>query len=63
MPKKRKSAEYQGYKCHKKGLGIIVLGLLILANAYWGFLGWDYFTGALLVLAGIIKMIMHMKYM
>jgi uncharacterized membrane protein HdeD (DUF308 family) len=42
---------------HKsKGWGMIIIGLLILANAYWTILGWDYFIGIILVLTGIIKL-------
>jgi len=43
------------HKC--KGAIALVLGLLILANAYWTVLGWAYFIGIILVLAGIIKLI------
>ena len=47
---------------HKmKGAGMVVLGLLILANTYWGFLAWAGFIGALLVLGGLLKLLMPMK--
>lgn len=45
-------------KWHKaKGTMALILGLLIFANAYWAIVGWDYFIGIILVLAGIIKLI------
>jgi uncharacterized membrane protein HdeD (DUF308 family) len=44
---------------HKmKGAGMLVLGLLILANVYWGFLNWATFIGALLALGGLLKWLM-----
>jgi uncharacterized membrane protein HdeD (DUF308 family) len=47
--------EMKWHKC--KGWIMVVLGLLILANAYWAVLGWDYFIGIILVLVGIIKLL------
>jgi len=49
---------------HKgKGVGMLVLGLLIVANDYWGFLDWATFIGALLVLGGFLKLTMpHKKH-
>jgi uncharacterized membrane protein HdeD (DUF308 family) len=44
-----------------KGAGMLVLGLLILANAYWGFLTWGAFIGAFLALGGFIKLLMPHK--
>ena len=38
---------------------LLVVGLLIITNAYWGFLTWDFFIGGLLVLFGVIKLFMH----
>jgi len=47
---------------HKmKGVGMLVLGLLILANAYLEFLTWAGFLGVLLVLGGLLKLLMPMK--
>jgi uncharacterized membrane protein HdeD (DUF308 family) len=47
---------------HKmKGVGMLILGLLILANALWPFLTWGAFIGALLVLGGFIKLLMPHK--
>lgn len=47
---------------HKmKGVGMLILGLLILANAYWGFLTWAAFIGILFVLGGLLKFLMPCK--
>lgn len=47
---------------HKyKGAGMLVLGLLVLANAYWEVLDWGLFFGALLVLGGLLKLFMPHK--
>ena len=47
---------------HKyKGVGMLVLGLLIAANAYWVILDWATFIGALLVLGGLLKLLMPHK--
>lgn len=35
---------------------MLVIGLIVLANAYYAFIGWDYLIGGLLVLAGLIKL-------
>jgi len=45
---------------HKKIMGgkMIILGALIVANAYWGLLNWPWFIGGVLVLAGIAKLAM-----
>ena len=43
--------------CKGKGIMMLIVGLLVLANAYWMVLGWDYFIGIILVLAGIIKLV------
>jgi len=40
------------------GVMAIILGLLILGNVYWPTLSWWAFVGALLIIAGIAKM-MH----
>jgi len=40
------------------GTKMIVLGLIVLANAYWNFLSWATLIGILLILAGIIKFAM-----
>jgi len=47
---------------HKgKGAGMLVLGLLILANAYFAVADWWTFFGALLALTGLVKLLMPMK--
>ncbi len=44
-----------------KSWGSLVVGLLVIANAYWGFLTWDYFIGGLLALFGLIKLLIPVK--
>ncbi|MCX6747295.1 MAG: hypothetical protein NTU63_04155 [Candidatus Pacearchaeota archaeon] len=44
------------------GAGILVLGLLVLANSYWAFLKWGAFIGLVLILAGLCKMLMLCKH-
>jgi len=50
-------------QCHHKGKGgmMLVLGLLVLANAYWSVLSWAMFIGVVLVLGGLCKMLMPKK--
>lgn len=36
----------------------IVLGAVVLANYWWGFVEWWLLVGAVLVLMGILKMVM-----
>jgi uncharacterized membrane protein HdeD (DUF308 family) len=45
---------------HKRWMGgkLLILGLLILANMYWGFLNWIAFIGIILGLWGLIELIM-----
>jgi uncharacterized membrane protein HdeD (DUF308 family) len=40
-----------------KGWMALILGILILANAYLAIVSWDYFIGIILVLVGIIKLV------
>ena len=50
----------EGY--HKgKGVMMLILGLLVLANAYWSVVSWSIFIGAVLTLGGICKMTMCAK--
>jgi len=60
MPKK------EMMKCcgmhRKKGVMMLVLGLLVLANVYFPVLSWGAFIGAVLVLAGIVKLVMPHRY-
>lgn len=60
MPKKEMMGCCMMHKM--KGWGMIVVGLLVLANVYWPFLDWGTFIGILLVLAGISKLAMPHKY-
>lgn len=58
MPKKEESMCmcHQGYSWK-----MLVVGLLILANAYWSVMGWGYFVGGLAVIGGLLKMFMPCK--
>jgi len=40
-----------------KGTMMLILGLLIVTNAYWSVVTWDYFIGIILVLAGLVKLV------
>ena len=40
------------------GLKMIILGLLVLANAYWLILDWSLFIGVILIIAGLAKLLM-----
>ncbi len=42
-------------KCH--GVKVLVIGVLVLANALWPFAGWAVFVGALLTLGGVLKLV------
>ncbi len=44
------------HKCH--GGKMLVLGIILLVNAFWPFLDWWKLIGILLVLGGIMKMVM-----
>lgn len=45
--------------CHKcMGLKALILGVLILLNVYLVGLDWAVFVGAVIALAGIVKMLM-----
>jgi len=47
---------------HKgKGVMALVLGLLILANAYWSIVSLANFVGIILVIAGLVKLLMPKK--
>lgn len=44
--------------CKHRGCMMLVLGLLVLANAYWAIVNWAVFIGAVLVLKGLLKLAM-----
>lgn len=50
-------------QCHHHGKGtmMLVLGLLVLANAYWNVLDWAMFIGLVLAVGGLAKMLMPKK--
>ncbi len=41
----------------KKGVGMLILGLLILTNALWPFMSWGAFIGAVVALVGLLKLV------
>jgi len=51
------------WEMHRKMMGckMLVLGALVLANAYWNVVSWANFIGIMLVLAGIMKLAGHCK--
>ncbi len=60
MPKKEMEMKGMWVE-HKKKMGIkmLILGILILINAYWMIVGWDYFVGIILAIAGFVKLIKY----
>ncbi|MDO8516681.1 MAG: hypothetical protein Q7S33_01010 [Nanoarchaeota archaeon] len=59
MPKKIVT-DNKGCCMHKGLMGtkMLVLGLLIIANAYWMVMSWAYFIALIVIIAGLSKMIM-----
>jgi uncharacterized membrane protein HdeD (DUF308 family) len=49
------------WQMHKKRMGckMLVLGVLVLANSYWGIVSWTNFIGGILVIAGLVKLVGH----
>jgi len=61
MPKKvGDEMDWQAHK-QKRGAMLLILGILILANAYWSVVGWDIFIGIIIALAGLGKLLMPIK--
>ena len=59
--KKKQMLNY--IQMHKgKGLGLLILGLIILINAYMPFLNLGAFIGIVLILVGFFKIIMPCKH-
>ncbi len=53
-------SEGEHHHCSKcKGIFMAVLGVLVLLNAYYGWLSWAYFIGAILLLKGLFVAVMH----
>ncbi len=44
----------------KKGICMLIVGLIIVANAYWAFASWWMLVGALIALGGLGKAVMPM---
>ena len=62
MAKKMKMDEakmQEHWKMHKKMMSwkMLVLGLLVLANATWNVVSWATFIGGLLAIAGLCKLV------
>lgn len=49
--------------CKCKAIAMIVFGLLVIGNAYWGILDWATFIGGAIILAGVMKLFMPHKHM
>ena len=56
----RKVAKKDMNMCHHHGHGwkMLVVGALVLANAYWPTVTWPMFIGGLAVIGGLLKMMM-----
>ncbi len=44
-----------------KGIGMLVLGILILINVYWPYLSWGAFVGAVFAIIGFLKLVIPYK--
>jgi len=56
MAKNDMMCKYCPHKGH--GVKMLILGLIVLANVYWPFMGWWTLIGVLLVLGGLFKLMM-----
>ena len=63
MPKKMDEMKEEHWKAHKKMMAwkMLILGLLVLANAAWNVVNWANFIGLILAIAGLSKLIMPCK--
>jgi len=46
----------------KKGIGMLIVGLLVLGNVYYPMVTWGAFIGFILVLLGFLKLLMPHKH-
>ena len=54
----KEKAVCEGGICLKcKGAKLLVVGILVLLNTYYGWMSWAYFVGWILVLVGVLKLI------
>ena len=53
----KKGEKHMGMHMKHKGVAMIILGALILANVYWINIGWGTFIGGVFVLGGLVKLI------
>lgn len=62
MAKEKMDKEYCEGHMKKKGLMMLILGLLILGNAYYSVASWSIFIGVIVAVAGFLKLIIPHKY-
>ncbi len=50
-------------KDHSKcwGMSVLVLGVLVLLNAIYGWFGWGVFVGGIIILKGLV-LLLHQKW-
>jgi len=60
---KGKDMECCGMHMMKKGIGLVVLGVLVWLNATYAWLGWWKFVGLIIGIVGLIKFIKSFWYM
>ena len=53
---KKMDKKHMGMYKHK-GVAMLILGALILANVYWIELEWGVFVGGVFILGGLVKLI------
>jgi len=58
MKMNKKDLEHMQMHKKKKGAMMLILGLIILINAYWPFISWWGLLGLVVALAGLKKLIM-----
>ena len=62
MPKKKEMMMSCCTMHRTKGVGMLILGLLILLNVYWPYLSWGAFVGIAIAIIGFIKLVMPHGY-
>lgn len=63
MPKEKEMDEEKCRHMHRGGgIGLIIIGILVLINAYSNVINWVAFIGIALILIGIFRMIRRMSY-
>ncbi len=59
MPKDKAGMCCESHK-RKKGVCMLIVGLVVLVNAYWPFMGWMALVGLIIALGGLWKAVMPM---